>query len=84
MFTDRDLRELLALSAVEPVLSVYLNMDPTAGNADFYKLRLRNMLKKVELPADVQAVEHYINNEFNWVGRSVAIFSCSPQNFFKA
>jgi len=84
MFTDRELRELLALSAVEPVLSVYLNMDPTAGNADFYKLRLRNLLKTVELPADVQAVEHYINNEFNWVGRSIAIFSCSPQNFFKA
>ena len=84
MFTDRDLRELLALSAVEPVLSVYLNMDPTAGNADVYKLRLRNLLKTIELPADVQAVERYINNEFNWVGRSIALFSCSPQKFFKA
>ncbi len=84
MFTDKDLRELLAMSAVEPVLSVYLNMDPTAGNADVYKLRLRNLLKSIELPADVQAVDHYINNEFNWVGRSAAIFSCSPQKFFKA
>lgn len=84
MFTDKDLRELLSLSNMEPVLSVYLNTDPTAGNADVYKLRLRNLLKTVELPADVQAVEQFINNEYNWVGRSVAIFSCSPQKFFKA
>jgi len=84
VFTDKDLRELLSLSTVEPVLSVYLNTDPTAGNADVYKLRLRNLLKKVELPTDVQAVEQYFNNEFNWTGRGVAIFSCSPQKFFRA
>jgi len=83
VFADKDLSDLLAVSSVEPVLSVYLNTDPTAGNADYYKLRLRNMLKRIDLPADVQAITHYFNDEFNWVGRGVAVFSCAPQKMFK-
>ncbi len=84
MFTDKDLRELLAVTTAEPVLSVFLNTDPSDGNADVYKLRLRNMLKGINLPADVQAVENYFNNIFNWSGRGVAVFSCAPQDFFRA
>jgi hypothetical protein len=65
-------------------LSVYLNTEPSAGNADAYKLRLRNMLKDYKLPEDVEAIERYFNQEYNWSGRSVAVFSCQPQGFFRA
>jgi peptide chain release factor subunit 1 len=84
MFTESDLRELLEFTAPEPILSVYLNTEPSAGNADAYRLRLRNMLKDIKLAEDVEAIERYFVQEYNWAGRSVAIFSCQPQGFFRA
>ena len=84
MLSEIDQRELLDFSAPNPVLSVYLNTDPSAGNADAYRLRLRNMLKEVYLPEDVEAIEKYFATQYNWSGRSVAVFSCAPQGFFRA
>ncbi|WP_299024067.1 hypothetical protein [uncultured Thermanaerothrix sp.] len=84
MLTDQDVRELLKFTSPHPVLSVYLNTDPTLGNKDSYRLRLRNMLKKVDLPQDEEAVERYIMQEYDWSGRGVAVFSCAPQGFFRA
>jgi peptide chain release factor subunit 1 len=84
MLTDNDLQELLGYYAQSPVLSVYLNTDPSEGSADGYRLRLRNMLKVIELREDVEAVERYFNHEFDWSGRSVAVFSCAPETFFRA
>lgn len=81
MLTDRDLQELLSFRAKSPVLSVYQS---TEGSADEHKLRLRSMLKGVELPDDVAAVLRYFDHQHNWAGRSVAIFSCSPEGFFRA
>ena len=49
MFTEHDLRELLDFKTEHQVLSVYLNTDPTQGSADAYKLRLRSMMKDIEL-----------------------------------
>ena len=84
MITDRDLQELLNYQAKHTVLSVYLNTDPVEGNADAYKLRLRSMLKDVDLAQDVANILRYIDHEFDWSGRSLAIFSCAPENFFAA
>ncbi len=84
MFAENDLRELLEFKATGPTLSVYLNMDPSEGNADAYRLRLRNMLKEVDLPKDVEAVENYFTTQYNWSGRSVAVFSCAADGFFRA
>jgi len=84
MLTDQNLRELLDYQGHSPVLSVYLNTDPSEGNADAYKLRLRSMLKEVELPEDVQAVMRFFDHEHNWSGRSVAVFSSAPEGFFRA
>ena len=81
MLTDRDLQELLNFRAKSPILSVYLS---TEGSADEHKLRLRSMLKGLELQDDVSAVLRYIDHEHNWAGRSVAIFSCSAEGFFRA
>lgn len=84
MVSERDLRELLEYQAERPVLSVYLNTDPLEGSADAYRLRLRNMLKEVDLPEDVAAIERYFDHEHDWSGRSVAVFSCQPEAFFRA
>ena len=84
MFTDNDLRELLDFVAPEPVLSLYLSTDPSEGNADAYRLRLKTMLKEIKLPQDVSAVERFFNLEYDWSGRAVAVFSCAAKNFFRA
>jgi peptide chain release factor subunit 1 len=84
MISESDLRELLDFSAPGPMLSVFLNTVPSAGNADAYKLRLRNLLKDVHLKQDVAAVERFFNLEHDWSGRSVAVFSCASKNFFRS
>lgn len=84
MLSEANLRELLDFSATVPVLSVYLNTEPSEGNADAYRLRLRSMLKDVNLPQDVTAIERYFQHEYNWAGKGVAVFSCAPQGFFRA
>jgi peptide subunit release factor 1 (eRF1) len=84
MFTERDLRELLEYKAEHPMLSVYLNTEPAEGSADAYKLRLRSMLKDIDLPEDITAIERYFDHEHDWSGRSVAVFSCNPEGFFRA
>jgi len=84
MFTESDLRELVEYSGKGPVLSVYLDTEPSLGNADAYKLRLRNMIKDILLPHDVEAIERYFNQEHNWQGRGVALFSCAGDGFFRS
>jgi peptide subunit release factor 1 (eRF1) len=84
MLTDHDLQELLGYKAQHPVLSVYLNTDPSEGSADAYKLRLRTMLKGNELREDVAEIERFFNHQNDWSGRSLAVFSCAPENYFRA
>lgn len=84
MLSETDLRELLNYQPNQPVLSVYLNTDTTTGSAEAYKLQLRNMLKDISLKKDISAVEKYIDYDFDWNGRSVAIFSCAPKKFLRA
>jgi hypothetical protein len=84
MFTENDLQDLLDYRTDTDVLSVYLNTEPTEGGVDAHKLRLRSMLKEVDLPEDVALVEEYIEREFGWSGRSIALFSCAGDDFFRA
>lgn len=83
MLTDSELQELLGYQAKHDVLSVYLNTDPVQANADAHKLHLRSMLKDVNLPDDVEAVLRFIDHKHDWSGKSVAIFSCAAEGFFK-
>ena len=83
MLADSELRELVHFISPDPVLSVYLNTDPTQGNSDAYRLRLRNLLKGVSLPEDVETIERYFQREYDWTGKGVALFSCAPQGFFR-
>lgn len=84
MLSESTLQELLDLNEENAVLSVYLNTEPSQGNADAYKLRLRHMLEQVNLPKDKDAVESYFNTQYDWSGKSVAVFSCAKQNFFRS
>ncbi|MEW6566628.1 MAG: hypothetical protein AB1449_00385 [Chloroflexota bacterium] len=85
MLTERDLKQLIDYRPGSPVLSVYLNVDPAAGPADVHRLQLRQMLKQVGgVPEDHQAVERYVEHEYDGSGRSLAIFSCQAERFFRA
>src|SRR5574338_11539 len=84
MLSENDLRELLDFKSSEPVLSIYLNTDPSTGNADTHKRQLRSMLKEINLTEDVKVIERFFDHEYNWTGRGVAVFSCSAKNYFRA
>jgi peptide chain release factor subunit 1 len=84
MFSDKDLKALLDYSSEGRVLSVYLNTDPTQVQAEAAKIQLRNLLKTVDLPEDVQAVEQFINYEYDWAAKGVAIFTNQGENFFQS
>ena len=86
MLTEHDLQELVGFRSPHPVLSLYLHVDPTAGSSDTHKLRLRQMLKELGPAAavDAQAARRFVEHEYGWSSRSLALFSCAPASFFRA
>ena len=87
MFKQDDLRELAAVQTETPILSVYLNVDPTEHTTDEYKLALRQMLKQVESIAsskDIETVGRFFDHEYDWSGRGVIIFSGTKEEFWHA
>jgi rubrerythrin len=86
MFKQEDLRELAAVQTETPILSVYLNVDPTEHTTDEYKLALRQMLKQAEglaSPKDIEAVGRFFDHEYDWSGRGVVIFSGAQEDFWR-
>ena len=86
MFKQEDLRELAAFRAQTPVLSVYLNVDPTERTTDEYKLSLRQMLKHADglaAPKDMAAIGRFFDHEYDWSGRGVIVFSCAKEEFWR-
>lgn len=79
MFERSDLERLAAYEGKQPVVSLYLNMDPRLRDTrDAYRARLKGLLKQISgrAPAeDIAAIEQYFEREFDWSGRSVAVFS---------
>jgi peptide subunit release factor 1 (eRF1) len=88
VFTERDLNELVEFrSDRSPVLSLYLNVDPTQQTTDQYRLSLRALLKGITDEADsadIEAVERYFDFEYDWQGRGVALFSCQDPGFWRS
>jgi peptide subunit release factor 1 (eRF1) len=88
MFTEQDLRELVDFRGdSSPVLSLYLNVDPTQHTTDRYKLTLRSLLKSVAdeaKQADLEAVERYFDFEYAWQGKGVVVFSCQDAGFWRS
>lgn len=85
MLTQKDLQELIDYRPGHDVLSVYLEVDQAAPS-DTLKRHLRQMLKDYEAraPQDTEAVERYIEHGYDRSGRGLAIFSCAPEDFFRA
>lgn len=87
MFDEKTLRELATLQALGPVLSVYLDVDPTQRTVEEYKLTLRDLLKQAEGladTADLEAIKHYIDFEYDWSGRGLVIFSRQAEGLWRA
>ncbi len=88
MFTERDLGELVEFRSDEtPVLSLYLNVDPTQQTTDQYRLTLRSMLKEVAgeaASADIEAIERYFDFEYDWQGKGVVVFTCQAAAFWRS
>ncbi len=83
MFSEKDLQVLLDYSAENQVVSLYLSTDPTESTTEAANLRLRNLLKTVDLPEDVQAIENLVSLEYDWGAKGLVIFSDQAGNFFK-
>lgn len=83
MLTNRDLQELLNFKSEHAVVSVYLNTDPAEGNSEVHRLNLRSLLKNVEDRVYTEIIERFFDHEFDWSGRSVALFSCPQEDFFQ-
>ena len=78
MFDEGALKELASVQTEGPILSVYLNVDPTQRTAEEYKLKLRELLKQVSGKVDsedIEAVKRYVEYDYDWSGRGLAIFS---------
>jgi peptide chain release factor subunit 1 len=85
MLTELDLQKLINYQPAHPVLSIYLNVDPTTGSADAHKLHLRQLLKPFEslAPQDTEAIQRFIEHQYDRSGRALALFSCAPEKFFQ-
>jgi peptide subunit release factor 1 (eRF1) len=79
MFTKQDMKELAAYrSEKTPVVSVYLNVDVTQVTVEQYRLTLKGLLKSIAEPAareDIEAIERYVELEYDGQGKGLAIFS---------
>lgn len=88
MFTEQDLSELVQFrSDGSPVLSLYLNVDPSQQSSDQHKLSMRSLLKEVAREAsseDVQAMERYFDFEYERQGKGLALFSCKDSDFWRS
>jgi peptide chain release factor subunit 1 len=88
MFDEQDLSELVSFRNLEsPVLSLYLNVDPTQLTTEQYRLALRSLLKGVAdgaKAADIEAVERFFDFEYDWQGKGMVVFSCQDAGFWRS
>lgn len=88
MFTTDDMQELVEFQSTgAPVLSVYLNVDPTQHTTDEHRLILRGLLKEAgesAAPEDIAEVEKYFDFGYDWQGKGVVVFSCREGGFWRA
>lgn len=82
---ERELRELAKIvQEGAPVISLYMSTDTTQNDAEYYRLVLRGLLKKVDSAADAQRIARFFDNEYDWSGKGFAVFSCAPQGFWRS
>jgi peptide chain release factor subunit 1 len=87
MVTEQELQSLAEFeSDTTPVLSLYLNVDSTQKPKEEYRLALRSMLRQLadrRPRADVQAVERFLDHEYDGSARGLVFFSCQAQGLWQ-
>ena len=85
MFSRDDLQQLAEYQGKHAVLSLTLNVDPTRRTKDEYRLALRHLLHQVQGRGngDAAAIERFFEQEYDWSGRGLAIFSSQKENYWK-
>ena len=86
MLSQHDLQQLASYQGSD-VLSLYISVDPTRQTSDEYRLALRHLLASVNgdaAPEDVSRIETYFDHEYDWSGRSVALFSAQRSGLWHA
>jgi peptide subunit release factor 1 (eRF1) len=87
MITQAELQHLVDFEPSQhPVLSLYLNVDPSRRSKDKYMLWLRSHLKEVAgqaNPADIERLERYFGLEYDWQGKSVVCFACTKAGLWQ-
>ncbi|MHB1356626.1 MAG: baeRF10 domain-containing protein [Anaerolineae bacterium] len=80
MIGDKDVLELVNYAGPEPMLSVYLDTDLSDKPKDAVRLAFRQSLKSLDQSlseSDVEAVNHFLDYEYAWHSRGVAIFAAA-------
>lgn len=78
MIGNKDIQELVSYDGSGLVLSAYLDTDLSAKPKDAVKLDLRRSLKELPVEpaeADVEAIIRYLDYEFAWHTRGLALFA---------
>ena len=85
MFSRDDLQQLAEYQGRYAVLSLTLNVDPTRRTNDEYRLALRHLLHQVQGRGngDAALIERFFDQEYDWSGRGLAIFSSQKENFWR-
>jgi len=87
MFTQNHLQELLSFSANgTAVVSLYLDTDCSQQSADTIKLQVKGMLRELNgaNEQDGEVIERFLDHSYDWTKPGLALFSCAPNDFFKA
>lgn len=85
MPANHGLEELLAYRSDHPVLSVYLDLPPSAG-MDGQRLALRELTRRFEdeAPDDVEAIRRFLDHEHGGSGRALVLFSNQQDGLFRS
>jgi peptide subunit release factor 1 (eRF1) len=86
MIGDKEIQELVEYDGKGPVLSVYLDTDLAHKSKEAVKLTVKQLFKAMEekpAASDVQAVEHFLEFEYDWQARGLALF-VSGKELWKA
>jgi hypothetical protein len=86
MINQSTVRELIGFHPGTPVLSVYLNIDPSTATSEKPRLQLRQLLQPYleEAPQDVEKIQRYFEHEFAGGSSAAVMFSCVAADFFQA
>lgn len=82
MLGDKELQSLVEYRGEDKVLSLYLDTDLAHKSKEAIKLMFRQCVRYLDDKAaasDVESASRYLDYEFDWRARGLAVFSAGPQ-----